>query len=89
MRGAAWLFVRASESIWLQRSSERDLELIVLGPGPARHVYVFRNEEELQNFQGQVEQRLVTTGWILEAFSPERRAGRDRRQTARAEDRRH
>lgn len=86
MRSPAWLFVRGSESIWLQRSAER--ELTVLGPGTLRHVYAFESVRELVQFQVSIEQRLVGGGWVVEAFNPERRGGGERRQATRGNDRR-
>jgi hypothetical protein len=42
----------------------------------------------LTTFQADMEAFLVQSGWSFEAFSPDRRSGRDRRQFPRVSDRR-
>lgn len=75
------LFTRNGESVWIVRTT--DLELCVAGPDHERSVYTFDDEQELQSFQAEYEQRLALSGYTLEATNGDRRTGRDRRQLPR------
>jgi hypothetical protein len=77
-----WLFVRGSESIWLQRSMDDDLRVVLHGPLAHRREFAFHGELELLDFLNDVERRLVASGWSLQRFDQ----GRDRRVIQRLLD---
>lgn len=80
---ASWLFVKDSESIWIERPYGR--VMIVAGPGPKRDQREFVSEDALQQYQILLAERLTGDGWFLWGVDRERRvrAG-DRRVTPRA-----
>lgn len=82
----AWLFLRGSESIRIERDPKAFV-LRVEGPGYEREVHAFKDESEVGEFQRTYEARLLAEGWVLGA-SQERRSGRDRRAHPRGPDRR-
>lgn len=77
------LFTRDGESVWIVRTTTTELALA--GPHRARSVYEFAEERELLSFQAEYEQRLMLGGFTRQPAGHDRRAGRDRRQLARAE----
>jgi hypothetical protein len=81
MTPASWLFVRGPESIRIVRP--RGFALIVKGPGHAQQRSDFRDEDELQQFQVSIAERLSEQGWILLGADVDRRAGGDRRAALR------
>lgn len=89
MKGA-WLFVRGSDSVWVQRPSETTFDLVVHGPLSTVRNYSFGSEGELDGFLGNVETRLLCAGWMLERFDPgdDRRAHDDRPRIMREGERR-
>jgi hypothetical protein len=74
---ASWLFIRGSESIWIERLSGNTL--IIAGPGPRREQRRFFTEEQLQRFQMRLAERLAGQRWFLWAYN------RDRRSQSRGE----
>jgi hypothetical protein len=78
---ATWLFVKGSESIWIERPF--GFSLIVAGPGTSRARHDFANERELDAFQMATAEQLAEGGWFLWAFDRDRRSGRDRRGAER------
>jgi hypothetical protein len=78
---SSWLFIRDSESIWIERPY--DFSIIVAGPGTVRAQFDFPNEEALQAYQVATAERLTQAGWFLWGFDRERRQ-RDRRASPRA-----
>jgi hypothetical protein len=74
---ASWLFVRGSESIWVERLSGNTL--IVAGPGHRRYQRTFFTEDQLQEFQMRLAEQLVEQRWFLWAYND------DRRKTPRGE----
>ena len=68
---ASWLFVRGSESIWIERPF--GTTLIVAGPGQSRQERIFINEKELQRFQIALAEDLSAGGWFLWAYNGDRR----------------
>ena len=74
----AWLFVRGTESIRVERD-EAGPSLLVAGPGTERQHRVFRDHIELAVFEMDLESRLRNAEWELERFETERR--RKRRST--------
>jgi hypothetical protein len=83
----SWLFVKGQETIWILRSADR--HVAVCGPGTAREDLRFDGDKAIEAFQVSFAERLMLTGWTLWGVDRERRAGRDRRLTAReATDRR-
>jgi hypothetical protein len=88
MAQGSWLFIKGSESIWVERPHGR--LMIVAGPGPARDVQEFNDDRELESFQVDLAERLTGDGWFLWGVNRERRQSRDRRQAARTTpERRH
>ena len=79
---SSWLFIRNSESIWIERPYGSTL--IVAGPGSHREQRDFIDEKALDAFQVALAERLAAGGWFLWAYDRDRRTGVDRRQTARA-----
>jgi hypothetical protein len=78
---ASWLFVRGSESIWIERPHGRTM--LVAGPGAYRDHQEFADEEALQAYQIALATRLTEKGWFLWAFDRDRRQTPDRRGVAR------
>ena len=78
---ASWLFVRNSESIWIERPHGRTM--LVAGPGALSEERDFENEESLQAYQIDLATRLTNEGWFLWGHDRERRRESDRRQAAR------
>jgi len=71
---ASWLFVRGSESIWVERPSGNTL--IVAGPGHRRYQRTFFTEDQLQEFQMRLAEQLVEQRWFLWAYNDDRRKTR-------------
>jgi hypothetical protein len=85
---ASWLFIKDSESIWIERPYGNTI--IVAGPGSAREQHDFPDEKALEEFQIAIGERLTERGWFLWGFDRDRRSGRERRTIDRqAPDRRH
>jgi hypothetical protein len=78
---ASWLFVRGSESIWIERPAGRTM--LIAGPGGQRDERAFQDEESLQSYQIDLATRLTNEGWFLWGVDRERREARDRRQAPR------
>ena len=78
---ASWLFVRSSESIWIERPHGRTM--LVAGPGALREERDFKDEEALQAYQIDLATRLTNEGWFLWGLDRERRQA-ERRQAARS-----
>jgi hypothetical protein len=76
-----WLFVRGVESVWIERPNAQ--ALLIAGPGAARERRTFSTGHEADAYQTTYTNRLTKTGWVLLAFDHDRRAGHDRRGTAR------
>ena len=79
---ASWLFIRGSESIWIERLSGNTL--IVAGPGQRREQRRFFTEEQLQRFQMRLADRLAGQRWFLWAYNRDRRS-QSRDEAARGE----
>jgi len=79
---ASWLFIRGSESIWIERPSGNTL--IIAGPGRRRRQRTFFTEEQLQRFQVRLAETLAEQRWFLWAYNRDRRSQR-RDETARRE----
>ena len=81
----AWTFQRGSERLELQRrETDRGIVLLIRGDGAPRS-YTFRQISALMNFQNDMEQFLLRSGWSLETFLPDHRTGKDRRAFPRVE----
>jgi hypothetical protein len=84
-----WVFARGQERLTLQRRQSAEGMVLVIDDGAMPRSYPFQDEVALIAFQTDMEGMLLQTGWLLEAFEPEQRAGRDRRSWPRlANDRR-
>ena len=81
MPQASWLFIKGSESIWVERPHGR--LMIVAGPGATRDVREFDNDPALEAYQIALAERLTGAGWFLWGMNRERRGSRDRRQSQR------
>jgi len=90
---ASWLFIRGSESIWIERPF--GTTLIVAGPAHCRQQRTFISESELQRFQIALAEDLSAKGWFLWAYNSDRRqkdrgdairTGDDRRLAPRSVD---
>ena len=74
-----WTFHRGSERLVLQRrETDEGHELHVSGTADPR-THHFRDLASLVQFQCDMEEFLLKTGWSFEEFSPDRRKGGDRR----------
>jgi hypothetical protein len=84
-----WRFSRGDETLTISREPvDEGVMLVVAGDGAPRSYY-FRESARLEIFQRDMETLLLKTGWSFQEFSPDRRAGRDRRGwPRRANDRR-
>ena len=87
MNLGSWLFIKGSQSIWVERPST--YSLVVAGPGPVREQRDFISDAALDAFQIGLAERLAGDGWFLWGVDRERRQRTDRRVVARAtQDRR-
>ena len=87
---AYWIFGRDDQQVKVERTGETDEDLtlvVTTNTGPPRK-YAFDTLVALMRFQADMEEFLVTTGWSLLEFFPERRTGRDRRTFPRVNERR-
>ena len=80
---ASSLFTRNDESVWIVRTTDR--ELCIAGPEHERSVYTFDDQQELQSFQAEYEQRLKQVGFTPYTTGGDRRSGSDRRQRPRSD----
>jgi hypothetical protein len=78
---ASWLFLRGSESIWIERPYGR--KMLVAGPGGLKDEREFDDEDSLQAYQVTLATRLTDAGWFLWGFDRERRLAGDRRTVQR------
>ena len=81
MPAASWLFIRNSQSIWVERPY--GTTLIVAGPGASREQRDFIDENALNAFQIELAEKLADQGWFLWDYDRDRRNGADRRRTSR------
>ena len=78
---SSWLFIKDTQSIWVERPHGR--LLVVAGPGVSREQRDFISEEALDQFQMMLAERLANDGWFLYGVNRERRLMTDRRQSTR------
>ncbi len=79
MHETSWTFTRGSERLEITREKVDDgTTLVVAGDGAPRS-YFFRDFQRLEIFQKDMETLLLKTGWTFQAYTPDRRTGRDRR----------
>jgi hypothetical protein len=71
---ASWLFIRGSESIWIERLHGN--VLIIAGPANRRQQRRFFTEEQLQRFQIRLAEKLAGQRWFLWAYNRDRRSQR-------------
>ena len=85
-----WLFGRDDQKVKIERVGEKDddLTLVITANDDPPRRYAFSDLVALMRFQADMEEFLVTTGWSLLEFSPERRGLRDRRTFPRINERR-
>ncbi len=69
------------------RSSDTYDLVVMTSPDDPRR-YSFNDAATLHSFQSDIEAFLLSTGWTLLQYSPERRRGVDRRRRARSRERR-
>jgi len=82
-----WTFARNNERISIGRRTVA-CALVIVRPDDERREYRFPDDDALMQFQADMEEFLLTTGWTLLKFGPERRRGLDRRRFPRLEERR-
>ena len=87
---AYWIFSRDDQKVKIERigESDQDLTLVVTANEDPPRRYGFDTLVALMRFQADMEEFLVTTGWSLVEFFPDRRTGRDRRTFPRINERR-
>jgi len=88
---AFWLFGRDGQTVKIERLVDADDDapvLVITANDDPPRTYAFDSLVALVRFQSDMEEFLVTTGWSLLEFFPERRAGRDRRGFPRIDERR-
>jgi hypothetical protein len=73
---SSWLFIRGSQSVWVERPF--DFTLIVCGPGKHRERRDFVDDEALNAFQVELAERLAGEGWFLGAHDIDRRGTNER-----------
>jgi hypothetical protein len=72
MAKASWLFLKQSESIWVERPF--GTTLIVAGPGNSgSEQREFADEAALDRYQMELAERLATDGWFLWGVNRDRR----------------
>jgi hypothetical protein len=71
---ASWLFIRGSESIWIERLPGNTL--IIAGPANRRQQRRFFTEDQLQRFQIRLADKLAGQRWFLWAYNRDRRSQR-------------
>ena len=78
-----WTFSREGHLLEIKRTPTDDGFLLgVTGDGSPRS-YFFEDLSKLERFQADFEKFLLGTGWTFVAFSPDRRAGSERRHFSR------
>ena len=81
-----WTFGRADECLTIERDPASHDLVVTSGEEPRR--YSFEDAKLVDSFQADMVAFLLSTGWTLLKYSPERRRGRDRRGFPRLEERR-
>ena len=77
MAFASWLFLKDSESIWVERPY--GTTLVVAGPGKAgKQQRDFADETALDQYQMELAERLATEGWFLWGVNRDRRELRNK-----------
>ena len=79
MPHSSWLFIKGSESIWVERPHGR--LLIVCGPGESHQERDFISEQALDRFQIELAERLADAGWFLWGVNRDRRVHAERRRS--------
>jgi hypothetical protein len=69
--GTTWVFARRDQHLTICKSAET--VLTISGVLDAHRRIAFHTLEDLLAFQSGFERHLITTGWSLVAFSPDRR----------------
>jgi hypothetical protein len=82
-----WTFGRADEHLTIERDPASHV-LVVTMSGEEPRRYPFDNSSSRDAFQADMVAFLLSTGWTLLKFAPERRRGRDRRGFPRLDERR-
>jgi hypothetical protein len=84
-----WTFSRGEQQLQIRRRPVPDGHMLEMtsDDGPPRS-YFFADFTALVVFQSDMEAFLLRTGWSFVAFTPERRAGVDRRGWPRLDERR-
>ena len=77
--GLTWTFERDEERLILQRHMEDGSQSLVITHADSAHAIPFNDLGRLETFQSDMEKVLLSTGWLLANFSPDRRHYDDRR----------
>jgi hypothetical protein len=81
--GPTWVFARGSERQEIRRHEADGEAVLTIVDASGPRSYRFRTLVSLTNFQCDMEELLLKTGWSFVQFSPNQRTGRDRRRTPR------
>ena len=84
--GLTWTFERGDERLILQRHLEHNSHSLVITHADGSQAIPFNDLEALVTFQTDMEKVLLSTGWLLANFSPDRRRYDDRRSFPRVEN---
>jgi hypothetical protein len=84
--GLTWTFARGEERLMLQREVDAVRHHLIITHADGGHTLPFNDLEALVRFQTDMDRVLLSTGWLLATFSPDRRRYGDRRTFPRIEN---
>jgi hypothetical protein len=78
-----WVFERGPHRLELRRHEAGGEAVLTIVDGEGPRAYRFGSMVALTNFQCDMEEMLLKTGWSFVHFSPEHRTGQERRRSPR------
>src|SRR5437764_14928819 len=84
--GLTWTFARGEERLIVQREVDEGRHHLFVTHADGCHMLPFNHLDALVTFQADMERMLLSTGWLLANFSPDRRCYGDRRTFPRVEN---
>jgi hypothetical protein len=81
-----WTFQRGVERLIVERRTDDERHSLVVTRDSGAHAISFNAIAALETFQADMERVLLSTGWLLATFAPDRRQYRDRRTFPRIDD---
>ena len=84
--GLTWTFERGKERLIVQRDVDEARHYLIITHTDGCHTLPFNHLEALVTFQTDMERVLLSTGWLLANFSPDRRRYGDRRTFPRIDN---